>query len=66
MKLFLTGDVNLHPELPPSQKTNYTFVWGDMLDIVRKADLLAINHESTLAEIQDNNPNTIQFEGTFL
>jgi poly-gamma-glutamate capsule biosynthesis protein CapA/YwtB (metallophosphatase superfamily) len=39
-----------------------TFVWGDMLPVIRSTDVFAINHESTLAEIPTANPDVIQFE----
>lgn len=33
-----------------------------MLEITRAVDVMAIQHEGTLAELVDNNPATIQFE----
>jgi hypothetical protein len=71
--LLVTGDVNLNvcrrqcllikpskPKLPEHQLKNFTFIWGDMLPVLRGADILAINHESTIASIQDNDPDVIQ------
>eukprot|EP00039_Didymoeca_costata_P024222 m.9657 g.9657 ORF g.9657 m.9657 type:complete len:397 (-) comp4109_c0_seq1:140-1330(-) len=55
----ITGDVNLNPAL---NTTNFSYVWGDTIDVLRKVDLMCIQHESTLAEIPDKNPATIQFE----
>lgn len=60
--LMLTGDVNLFPVLPTNETSNFTFVWGDLLDIARSVDCFAINHESTLAEVPDQSPATIQFQ----
>lgn len=60
--LVVTGDVNLNPDLPATHLTNYSYVWGDMLPILKSADLLAINHESTLAGIKMDDPDVIQFE----
>lgn len=57
--LLVTGDVNLNPSLNTS---DLTYVWGTMLPILRAADVLAINHESTLAGVALSNPNVIQFE----
>jgi hypothetical protein len=45
--ILVTGDVNLNPAL--SETNNLSFVWGSMLPVLRNADFLAINHESTLA-----------------
>jgi Bacterial capsule synthesis protein PGA_cap len=66
VRVTLTGDVNLNPILPPGEKKNYSFVWGDTLPFLRgnvdQGHLLAVNHESTLAEVPNNDPATIQFE----
>lgn len=68
--LIVTGDVNLNPLLPKNVLQNYSFVWNDMIDVLRSADVLAINHESTLAGILLSNPNVIQvrmfFEESFV
>ena len=58
--LGVTGDVNLNPNLP--RHTPPEFVWGDLLDTTRSVGLMAIQHEGTLAEKNDPNPQTIQFE----
>eukprot|EP01127_Copromyxa_protea_P014319 TRINITY_DN3969_c0_g1_i1.p1 TRINITY_DN3969_c0_g1~~TRINITY_DN3969_c0_g1_i1.p1 ORF type:complete len:389 (-),score=78.48 TRINITY_DN3969_c0_g1_i1:105-1271(-) len=60
--LIVTGDVNLNPNLPAEHINNFTYVWGSMLPVLRSADVLAINHESTLAGIKIDNPEVIQFE----
>lgn len=60
--LIVTGDVNLNPNLDSFVIGNYTYVWGDMINILKNADVLAINHESTLAGIKLSDPNVIQFE----
>ena len=57
----ITGDVNLNPSLKGS-KTTPEFVWGNLLNVTRAVDVMAIQHEGTLAEIVDPNPATIQFE----
>ena len=56
----ITGDVNLNPRL--SRDAPPTFVWGDTIDVTRAVSVMSIQHESTLAEIPDPNPQTIQFE----
>lgn len=55
----ITGDVNLNPTL---KNKDPSFVWGDLAPITRAVDVMSIQHESTLAEIRDLNPETIQFE----
>lgn len=55
--LIVTGDVNLNPNLPAKHLTNFSYVWGDMFPILKGADFLAINHESTLAGIKEDNPD---------
>lgn len=61
--LMVTGDVNLNPDLAKTPHiNNFTFVWGDMLPVLLDVDLLAINHESTLAGINLDDPDVIQFE----
>ena len=57
----ITGDVNLNPSLKAST-TPPEFVWGDLLNVTRAVDVMAIQHEGTVAEIPDPNPATIQFE----
>eukprot|EP00037_Helgoeca_nana_P025436 m.278413 g.278413 ORF g.278413 m.278413 type:complete len:413 (+) comp26946_c0_seq6:456-1694(+) len=58
--LGITGDVNLNPHLGAT--TSPEFVWGDTLAYTRSTSLMAIQHESTLAEVKDDDPETIQFE----
>lgn len=57
--LGVTGDVNLSPILRGAAPE---YVWGDLLDTTRSLGLMAIQHEGTLAEEHDPNPQTIQFE----
>jgi hypothetical protein len=47
--LGITGDVNLNPHLGAT--TSPEFVWGDTLAYTRSTSLMAIQHESTLAEV---------------
>ena len=49
-----TGDVNLNPLLRPHTPAEY--VWGDMLNVTQLTDVMAIQHEGTLAERYDPNP----------
>lgn len=50
MSVMVTGDVNLNPNLVNT--FNKSYVWGGMLPVLRSVDLLAINHESTLANVE--------------
>lgn len=47
--LGITGDVNLNPNLAAG--TDPAFVWGDTLRFTRAVSVMAIQHESTLAEV---------------
>ena len=58
--LGLTGDVNLNPQLRHGAAAAY--VWGDTIHVTRSVGLMAIQHEGTLAEVNDSDPATIQFE----
>eukprot|EP00912_Choanoflagellata_sp_UC4_P000875 UC4_evm1s542 len=57
----ITGDVNLNPALNVSN-LSHEYPWGNVLPFIRAVDFAAIQHESTLAEIPDGDPATIQFE----
>jgi len=54
--------VNLAPQLPPGRVDEPAWVWGDAISFLRGADVLAVNHEATLAGVGDTDPATIQFE----
>jgi poly-gamma-glutamate synthesis protein (capsule biosynthesis protein) len=58
----ITGDVNLNPEIAKHNDTPFEYVWGDLVEITKAVDVMAIQHEGTLAEERDPNPATIQFE----
>lgn len=64
VELVLTGDVNLNPALPASRLADPTFVWGDLLPLLRGGGsrVLALNHESTLAQTSDPDPQVIKFQ----
>lgn len=42
LSLAVTGDVNLNPNLTASELADPTFVWGDMLPVIRSTDLFCI------------------------
>ena len=58
--LGVTGDVNLNPHLHQGVAPEY--IWGDLIRVTQSVGLMAIQHEGTVAEVYDPNPQTIQFE----
>ena len=59
VRIGVTGDVNLDPFL---HGDNYGYPWGDTLSTTQKLDAFLINHEATIANVVDANPNNFQME----
>ncbi|GMH62432.1 hypothetical protein TrRE_jg9613 [Triparma retinervis] len=59
VRIGVTGDVNLDPFLVGD---NFAHPWGDTLSTTKGLDAFLINHEATIANIVDEEPNNFQME----
>ena len=62
VRLALTGDVNLNPFLYRTHPGEYDYIWGDTLSTITAMDAFLINHEATIANVVDDDPNNFQME----
>ena len=62
VRIGLTGDVNLNPFIYQSHPGEYDFPWGNTLATVKALDAFLINHEATIANVVDADPNNFQME----
>ncbi|GMI06089.1 hypothetical protein TrVE_jg5717 [Triparma verrucosa] len=62
VRIGVTGDVNLDPFLIGGEDGDWGYPWGDTLSKTKALDAFFINHEATITNIVDANPNNFQME----
>ncbi|GMH89489.1 hypothetical protein TL16_g11472 [Triparma laevis f. inornata] len=63
IRIGVTGDVNLDPNLLGDEEgEGYGYPWGNTLSTTQALDAFFINHEATIANVVDENPNNFQME----
>jgi poly-gamma-glutamate capsule biosynthesis protein CapA/YwtB (metallophosphatase superfamily) len=62
VRIGLTGDVNLNPFIYQTHPGQYDYPWGNTLPTLKGLDSFFVNHEATIANIVDANPNNFQME----
>ena len=62
VRIGVTGDVNLNPFLYKTHPAAYEYPWGSTLQTVQALDAFFVNHEATIANVVDAQPNNFQME----
>ena len=62
IRIGVTGDVNLDPNLLGDEEGGFGYPWGNTLSTTQSLDAFLINHEATIANVDDEDPNNFQME----